>query len=202
MDPNYFLWIRIYRIVYPFLGVGSHDPEQSIASPPGDMKAIFSSSSSTKLPGEAPSTSTIRSQHAAPAGAESSSIVKTYNKAVAAGVLIVMDSGVRCKCSSRVHPSGWGGHFLASGGRTSYGHVHSVARGPSSSSLLLLLQPLPPRRLSKLNEPRSWPSGRAPPGQPLPVPRSEPCMLPYACEAHLRMRFAERVGYPMSVSGA
>jgi hypothetical protein len=98
------LWIRISRIVYPFLGVGSYNPEQSVASPPGNMKAILSSSSSTKLPGEAPSASTIRSQHAA--RAESGSIVQTYNESVAADVLIVMDSGVRCKCSSRVHPSG------------------------------------------------------------------------------------------------
>ena len=67
---------------------------------------LLLSSSSTKLPGEAPSTSTIRSQHAA--RAESGSIVQTYNEAVAARVLIVMDSGERCKCSSRVHPSGWG----------------------------------------------------------------------------------------------
>ena len=34
--------------------------------------------------------------------------MQTYDKAaVAAGVLIVTVSGVRCKCSSRVHPSGW-----------------------------------------------------------------------------------------------
>ena len=58
------------------------------------MKPIFSSSSSTKLPGEAPSTSTIWSQHAA--RATSGSIEQTYNQAVAAGVLIVTDSCVRC----------------------------------------------------------------------------------------------------------
>jgi len=120
------------------------------------MKPIFSSSSSTKLPGEE------RRRHllfgrSTPLGQH---LVQSSRPTTKQSLPACSSSRTRvCAARARLeYIRVDGGRFLASGGRTargssiSCGNVHSVARGPSPSSLLLLLlQPLPPRRLSKLN---------------------------------------------------